>query len=362
MKWLPLLILVISSSTALGRGQSNPQTRVIERDRISGHFDNATEPDLNAIRERYREEACFNRQGLSVSCGERSEWDQGDPTYNWDPYFQQIPRGTNVEVDIQCNADTGKFEMNVKLNLRVCAPGADGQADLNNCRTEPRYMHNPYTNGGTNWISTTPTRWDTSPGLFRPGPYNNSPTTLPVNQRFDSDRAVVTEYHRVSDAQPWAGAPMFHAVWVRGGIAIHGSGSVDGYARSGGCIRLSQSNAMAFFRLARRVGTRNISYNWSGYGPGEPPACATPPEIHSQVIASREATTQEDRDRALAELEAELLGQMASEGRVRAEPAAEPATEEGPEWTRAVDSVENEKTPAKPGFFESIKSFFKKFF
>ncbi len=363
MKWLPLTFILFFSNSALAMGQRNDGANTRNSPSWTSRlFDNVTAPDLAAARQRYHEESCFTNQGLRVSCGERTEWRNGDPSYTWDPYFSEIPARTPVTVEMRCNASTGRFEMNIKLSIQVCNRGANGQIDQSTCRREMKYMHNPYETGPSGFLSDQPTEWTMSPGLYNPSLPGNTPTDLPVATSY-SDRTriqapALTEYHRVSSNQPWDGAPMFHAVWVRGGIAIHGSSSVDGHARSGGCIRLSMRNAEVFFRLVRRVGYANVEYDWGGYGPGNPPACATPPNIHNEVRAARQASTRADRDQAVADLEAAIQGQMAREGRVRAD------TPESAEGARAVQSVgdANEKTPDSPGFLNKVKNFFRNLF
>ncbi|TIP72473.1 MAG: L,D-transpeptidase, partial [Mesorhizobium sp.] len=53
--------------------------------------------------------------------------------------------------------------------------------------------------------------------------------------------------------------PMPHAVFYRGGYAIHGTGSVKSLGRpaSHGCVRLHPRNAAAFYSMVRKAGFRN---------------------------------------------------------------------------------------------------------
>jgi lipoprotein-anchoring transpeptidase ErfK/SrfK len=51
-------------------------------------------------------------------------------------------------------------------------------------------------------------------------------------------------------------APMPHAVFINGGVAVHGTNAVGGLGRpaSHGCIRLSPANAKTFYNLVERHG------------------------------------------------------------------------------------------------------------
>jgi len=55
-------------------------------------------------------------------------------------------------------------------------------------------------------------------------------------------------------------APMPHAIFFRGGYAIHGTNHVKrlGRVASHGCVRLAPGNAAKLFSLVSSVGTRNM--------------------------------------------------------------------------------------------------------
>jgi lipoprotein-anchoring transpeptidase ErfK/SrfK len=70
---------------------------------------------------------------------------------------------------------------------------------------------------------------------------------------------------RMHYSKKYDNAPMPHAMFYTGGIAIHGTNSVHKLGRpaSHGCVRLAQGNAAQLFNLVQRYGRRarvNVSY------------------------------------------------------------------------------------------------------
>ncbi len=61
---------------------------------------------------------------------------------------------------------------------------------------------------------------------------------------------------RMHYSRKYFNAPMPHAIFINGGVAIHGTGSVRQLGRpaSHGCVRLHPSNAAALFALVQRHG------------------------------------------------------------------------------------------------------------
>jgi hypothetical protein len=316
MKNLLILFCLLHSFNLFAAGRDrDAQT---PRQDYHAHFNNLTEEDRAELMNRYRAERCVNRTGLMVSCGFRTEWRNGDPTYDWDPFMNQVPRGSQVFVDMTCNPDDGKFYMNVVVQSEVCT-AARGARSERNCTTQNRYFQNPYSATAANQpvLTTQPTRWLASPGL-----YPDARTRMGEGQWVRNPQAAVTEYHRVSPNQEWEGAQMIYSIWTgtgsRGGEAIHG-GVTDGYPQSRGCVRLEQINAFALYNLTRRVGTDNMRFRFNGYGPNRAdgqPACSGPPGHRERVRSEWASVTREDRMRSLAELDRAFREQMAREGRV----------------------------------------------
>lgn len=62
-------------------------------------------------------------------------------------------------------------------------------------------------------------------------------------------------------SRKYNGAPMPHALFFRGGYAIHGTGDIGRLSRraSHGCVRLSPSHARALFGLTARHGGAQVS-------------------------------------------------------------------------------------------------------
>ena len=69
--------------------------------------------------------------------------------------------------------------------------------------------------------------------------------------------------HKRYFSRKYNGAPMPHAMFFRGGYAVHGTGSIGRLGRrpSHGCVRLHPSHAAKLFSMVRRHGGRvSISY------------------------------------------------------------------------------------------------------
>jgi lipoprotein-anchoring transpeptidase ErfK/SrfK len=64
---------------------------------------------------------------------------------------------------------------------------------------------------------------------------------------------------RVYYSKKYDNAPMPHAVFFRGGYAVHGTYSVGSLGRpaSHGCVRLAPGNAATLFSLVSQYGTGN---------------------------------------------------------------------------------------------------------
>lgn len=298
------------------------------------HFDMLSTQQRAQLAQKYAAERCVNKTGMQVSCGFRSEWTNGDKSFNWDPYMNTIPQGTKVEVDIKCDEAQGKFYVNVQVPVKTC------NRRTGRCQITNKYFANPYDGDGDNRVlRDQPTRWLASPGLY---PDNRSDAPGGFPRRTEGGSAVVTEYHVVSKNQSWAGAQMLYALWIRGGYAVHGSNSVDGYPGSGGCLRLKQLDAFALYNLARRVGPNNMNYNWYGYGRTNPrtgkPYCAGPPGHREQILMARNQITQEQRAESLRILDEGLQRQMKAEGRRE---VASTIEESDPQ--RSVNSVPKKK-------------------
>jgi len=277
------------------------------------HFDNLNEVDRGALFAKYKNERCVNKTGLVVSCGIEDQWQNGDPDFNWDPLMNQIPRGSTASVEIQCNPSDGKFYMSVKVKSKVCS-----KRQATNCKIRESYFQDPYTRAGGP-LSDKPVSWLVSPGV-----YPDAETQMGRGRTFSSSYPTLTEYHVVSPRQEWEGAQMINAVWTgtgtSGGEALHASNQVDGYPHSRGCVRLSGGDAFAFYNLVRRIGTKNVSYNFSGYGPKRPsdgrPVCSGPPGHRERKLQEWASTSAAENKKSLALLDREFRAQIARTGRV----------------------------------------------
>ncbi|MGI9483413.1 MAG: L,D-transpeptidase, partial [Hyphomicrobiales bacterium] len=65
--------------------------------------------------------------------------------------------------------------------------------------------------------------------------------------------------HTMWRSRKYQNAPMPHAIFFKGGYAVHGTGSISRLGRpaSHGCIRLHPSNAKKLFSLVRKHGMSN---------------------------------------------------------------------------------------------------------
>lgn len=72
-------------------------------------------------------------------------------------------------------------------------------------------------------------------------------------------------------------APMPHAVFINGGVAVHGTGHVGALGRpaSHGCIRLAPGNAKTFYNLVQRHGLRKTKVSVYGTPKWREPAVAS---------------------------------------------------------------------------------------
>lgn len=291
-----------------------------------------TATDRTRLRRQYLESNCVNKRGQNYSCGYTRWPANGDSRYNSDPYMNRIPHGTKVQVSVQCDPRSGRFFTNIYFP-HICPNNADGSAQNKNCGQF--YFQNPYTaeqsQSRMSWqrtkvspFSSTPTNWPASPGQFNRDDMTNltgqSSSSVNMTQLGASlpngASNAVEEFHVVSDRKAWEGAIMTNVLWLRGDIAIHGSSNVTGRPESRGCIRLRTNDAFALYNLARRVGTQNISYKFSGYGPTKQfgnqrrPACSlsskewnimaksgqVPVETPAQATARRQTAQKQSRN------------------------------------------------------------------
>ena len=239
--------------------------------------------------QRHLSSNCVTKHGEHNSCGYRENWSHmGDPYFTWDPYMNQVKPGTPVDIEVKCNPKTKRFVTNVSFNH--CTKDRSGKETC-----KKKYFSNPYFNCSTNdkgfercekdyvskkdILSDTPQNWLTSPGLY----FGNRETTShllrsmktdlpPVINRTeggdDEIKLVAQDQQVASNNVIYEGARIPNLLWLnRNGNAFHGSRYVDGRPRSQGCLRLSQGNAMALYRLGRRVGPKNFTVKWKGYGP-----------------------------------------------------------------------------------------------
>ena len=68
-----------------------------------------------------------------------------------------------------------------------------------------------------------------------------------------------TRMHKEYYSRKYDNAPMPHAIFFRGGYAVHGTGHIKNLGRpaSHGCVRLHPKNAAALFAMVQRVGPKN---------------------------------------------------------------------------------------------------------
>lgn len=91
-------------------------------------------------------------------------------------------------------------------------------------------------------VSTGREQWENAPGRRY---FSRTPVGSWSPYRMTRD-------HRSS---LWGGVPMPYALWLTGGIAIHGTDAVNALGRraSGGCIRLATPNARALYNIVLDV-------------------------------------------------------------------------------------------------------------
>ncbi len=75
--------------------------------------------------------------------------------------------------------------------------------------------------------------------------------------------------HTMWRSRKYQNAPMPHAIFFKGGYAVHGTGSISRLGRpaSHGCVRLHPSNAKTLFNLVRKHGMSNSRIALSGSYP-----------------------------------------------------------------------------------------------
>lgn len=89
-----------------------------------------------------------------------------------------------------------------------------------------------------------------------------------VSRRYPTPVGTFTPYrmHRMWHSRQWYGAPMPYAVFIHGGVAVHGT-TYTGYLgrpASKGCIRLATSNAKIFYQLVEQHGKNASSVTIMG--------------------------------------------------------------------------------------------------
>jgi lipoprotein-anchoring transpeptidase ErfK/SrfK len=70
-----------------------------------------------------------------------------------------------------------------------------------------------------------------------------------------------TRMHRMWYSKKYDNSPMPHAIFFRGGYAVHGTGSIKrlGTPASHGCVRLHPANAAKLYSLVKQAGAGNTS-------------------------------------------------------------------------------------------------------
>ena len=293
--------------------------------------------------QRHLSSNCVTKQGDYVSCGYREKWSYwGDPYFDWDPYMNQIKPGTPVDIEVKCDPKTKRFVTNISLDH--CTKNTQGKKVC-----KKKYFANPYFNCSANSkgferckkdyvslreaFSDTPQNWITSPGLYFGRGETQSPllrsmkTRLPpVTSRTqgggnDGFKLVAQDLQVVGKNAIYEGARISNLLWLNeNGNAFHGSRFVDGYPGSQGCLRLSQGNAMALYRLGRRVGPKNFTVRWKGYGPIQKntgrPLCAQSMKWNKDLALSYAKAFQKGKHRQAArDLEEEIYKLAEREGR-----------------------------------------------
>jgi lipoprotein-anchoring transpeptidase ErfK/SrfK len=86
-------------------------------------------------------------------------------------------------------------------------------------------------------------------------------STAGKGYRTPTGRYRPTRMHRMWYSRKYDNSPMPHAIFFRGGYAIHGTGSIKRLGRpaSHGCVRLHPCNAAKLYALVREAGAGNTS-------------------------------------------------------------------------------------------------------
>ena len=311
--------------------------------------------------QRHLASNCVTKHGEHNSCGYREKWsNMGDPHFTWDPYMNQIKPGTPVDIEVKCDPKTKRFVTNVSVNH--CTEDGSGKETC-----KKKYFSNPYFNCSKNdkgfercekdyvskkdVFSDTPQNWLASPGLYfgnneTPSPLLRSmktdlPPVISRTQGGNNEVKLVAQEHRIAgEGVIYKGARIPNLLWLNGnGNAFHGSRYVDGRPRSQGCLRLSQGNAMALYRLGRRVGPKNFTVRWQGYGPPTPPngrpLCAQSQEWNKRLASIyAQAFKKGQHIQVAQELENAIYNLARSEGRT-------PVTSTTPELSRDEGNAES---------------------
>ncbi len=294
-------------------------------------LDSLTTNQRQELDKRHLAALCGTKFGEKKSCGYREQWSHmGDPHFTWDPYMNQIKPGTPIDVEIKCDVKSKRFFTNVSLNHCTEKTGKKS------CKK--KYFSNPYAqcrvkkNGfeacGKDYVSQRPLlsdrpqNWLTSPGIYLEKMKTNLPSTISRTEGGNDKVKLVAQDQRIAGSGVlYEGARVPNLIWLnKNGNAIHGSQYVDGRPRSQGCLRLHQTNAMALYRLARRVGTKNFKVKWGGYGPKQSdgrPACAQSDKWNKDraLHYANHFIENGKNVQAAQELKEEILNLAGSEGR-----------------------------------------------
>ncbi len=314
--WSPKHFLGISTFMVMGLGtfiisQANENANAAASrapaaiENLNRYLPNLNRAHRNWVGQMIQQNHCNGTTAINSSttpCVAR-RYNNGDPNFNWNPYFNRIPPGTRVDVDIQCDASSGQFRTQVVLR-NVCPRVCQSQQRGEVCRDQNQdcgdtFFNNPY-DDGVGPFSTQPTNWLTSPGAWNEMDFThfrrisdesvlaeaggNMLRLNPAGTITSGGSNLVNELHQVTGegrSAAWADAWMTNVIWVDAAndFAIHGSEDVTGYPASRGCVRLEPENAKALYDLARRVGHNNMNFRFGGYGPplaqyGGRPACS----------------------------------------------------------------------------------------
>ena len=294
-------------------------------------IDTLTPEQRKNLHEQHLNANCVNKTSENVSCGYREKWShRGDPYFTWDPYMNQIKPETPVDIEVKCNPKTKRFVTNISINQ--CTQSGDKEV----CKK--KYFSNPYFNCAKNgpWetceenfvsskevFSDQPQNWLTSPGIYLGHMKTNLPSVISRTEGGNSEVKLVAQEQRiVGSGALYQGARVPNVLWLsNNGNAFHGSQCVDGRPQSQGCLRLSQGNAMALYRLARRVGSKNFTVKWKGYGPIQDngrPLCAQSAEWNKKAALHFAQRFKNGANKqAATDLEKEIYRLAELEGRTR---------------------------------------------